>query len=688
MESRALQTGNGSRKTRRARSGTNGARQRAVERASHARRIRIENVVPRLAGGRYAVKRIVGDTFEVGADVLRDGHEVLGARICYRVPGEPRWRFAPMRSDPRRDRWTGTFRLQNGGRFLYTVEAWVDVFATWQRDLEKRVEAGADDLRPELEVGRELLLQAASRAAGTDRELLEGAAAVLHDGATAAREVARTVLDRQLSKRMRIYGERRDGVRFGPPLSCVVDRKRARCAAWYEMFPRSQGPEPGRPGTFADAERSLQRIAALGFDVVYLPPVHPIGRTNRKGRNNGLAAQPGDPGSPWAIGNAEGGHTSVDPGLGTLEDFEHFVQTARTFGMEVALDYALQCSPDHPWVREHPEWFFVRPDGSIRHAENPPKKYEDIFPLDLWCENRAELWQACLDVLLFWIARGVRTFRVDNPHTKPFPFWEWLIGTVKREHPDVILLSEAFTRPMPMKTLAKIGFTQSYSYFTWRNTARELREYFQELTQTEMAEYFRPNLFTNTPDILSAYLQEGGGAAFRVRLLLAATLSPLYGIYSGFELCENVPLGAGSEEYLNSEKYEIRWRDWNAPGNINEDIAKINRIRRENWALQLFTNLRFHESENEQILFYEKSIPGGKNDLFIAVNLDPHTAQEGMLHVPIDRLGLGPNDAYPVEDLLTGVRYTWRGVRNYVRLDPSRQVGHVLRVVRERKLGG
>jgi starch synthase (maltosyl-transferring) len=420
----------------------------------------------------------------------------------------------------------------------------------------------------------------------------------------------------------------------------------------------------------------------MGFDVIYLAPIHPIGVTNRKGRNNALVAAPGDPGSPWAIGGAAGGHTAVEPALGTLADFDHFQAAARGLGMELALDFAAQASPDHPWVREHPEWFRRRPDGTIKYAENPPKKYEDIYPLNFWCEDHEALWEACRDILEFWVARGVKTFRVDNPHTKPFAFWEWLIGVVKAAHPEVVFLAEAFTRPDRMRGLAKLGFTQSYTYFTWRNTAADLRAYFTELTRTDMVEYFRPNLFANTPDILHVYLQDGGRPAFRVRLVLAATLSPLYGIYSGFELCENTPLRPGSEEYLHSEKYEIRVRDWDAPGNLNADIVLLNRLRRENPALRRFANLTFHPTEDDAVLLYHKHAPG--NDLLIVVNVDPHRARETMVHVPADALGMPDGVPFAVEDLLTGARYTWRGGRNYVRLDPADQVAHLLRVVRPR----
>ncbi|GIW39660.1 MAG: alpha-1,4-glucan:maltose-1-phosphate maltosyltransferase [Candidatus Binatia bacterium] len=644
-------------------------------------RILIERVTPELDGGRYPVKRTVGDTVVVGADILKDGHDVLAARVCYRPEGRKSWRYAPMAYDYDEDRWFGSFVVDAIGRWAYTVEAWTDTFGSWRDALEKRFSAG-EDVRSELLEGAALLERVSRRA---PREL----ARKIREKALFLRQENALLLDRvaaATSEELRSWveqcAERSDLTRYHRELELVVDRERARFAAWYEMFPRSQSPVPGRHGTFADAEKQLPRLADLGFDVVYLPPIHPIGRTHRRGRNNTPEAGPDDPGSPWAIGNEHGGHTAVEPALGTLEDFERFVRAARDLGLEVALDYALQCSPDHPWVREHPEWFFVRPDGTIRYAENPPKKYLDIYPLDFWGPDWPELWRACRDILLFWIDKGVRIFRVDNPHTKPFAFWEWVIREVQSVHPDVIFLSEAFTRPKRMKALAKIGFTQSYTYFTWRNTAAELREYLTELTQTEMAEYFRGNLFTNTPDILHEYLQRGGRPAFRIRLLLAATLSPLYGIYSGFELCENTPLREGSEEYLNSEKYELRWRDWNAPGNISEDIRKLNRIRRENPALQLYTNLRFHHSEYDGILFYRKSTPDGSNHILVAVNLDPHHWHETMVHVPLDALGIAPHEDYVLEDLLTGARYTWRGVRNYVRLDPAEQVGHVFRLVR------
>jgi starch synthase (maltosyl-transferring) len=448
------------------------------------------------------------------------------------------------------------------------------------------------------------------------------------------------------------------------------------------MFPRSLGPAPERHGTLRDAAGRLPAIAALGFDVVYLPPIHPIGTTHRKGRNGVATAGPDDPGSPWAIGGSAGGHTAVEPALGTLADFDHFVRVAREHGLEVALDFAPHCSPDHPWIREHPDWFAHRPDGSIKCAENPPYTFDDIVPLDFWCDDREALWAACRDVLAFWIARGVRAFRVDNPHTKPFAFWEWVIAEITAAHPDVLFLAEAFTRPKAVRALAGLGFTQSYTYFIWRTTAAELRTYLLELTETELAEILRPAFFPTTPDVLPQYLQTGGRAAFRVRLLLAATLSPLYGIYSGYELCEATPLHSNSEEYLDSEKFELKHRDWSAPGNLNADLTTLNGIRRAHPALQRSDNLAFHDAEHEHILWYAKRDAEPGKTLLIAVNLDPHHAQETMVHVPLELLGVDETTPFEVEDLLSGEHYIWHGRRNYVPLDPAERVGQIFRIRR------
>jgi len=675
----------------------------------------IECVAPELDGGRHPVKRIAGDTVWVGADIVKEGHDLLAAQVIYRGPDDTDWCSAPLAYDFDSDRWYGAFKVDRIGKWTFTIEAWTDRFGTWRSDLKKKLDAG-QQVQTELAEGAELI-RAASRTtrAGAARATLLMTAKILDDrrgDASLERRIQRA-LDDDLLTLMREHHRSPDLTRFRRELTIVVDRERARFAAWYEMFPRSQtAPTPGsppHPATFDDASARLPHLAELGFDVVYLAPIHPIGRTFRKGKNNSLTAEPDDVGSPWAIGNEHGGHTAIDPALGTLEQFDAFVAMARSLEMEVALDYALQCSPDHPWVKEHPDWFFVRPDGTIKYAENPPKKYQDIYPLNLWCDDRQSLWNACRDIFLFWISHDVKAFRVDNPHTKPFAFWEWVIGEIQREHPDVIFFSEAFTRPKRMNALAKLGFTMSYTYFTWKNSSAELRDYLSELTQTPLAEYYRGNLFTNTPDILHEYLVNGGRPAFRIRLLLAGTLSPLYGIYSGFELVEHVPVRPGSEEYVDSEKYQLRPRNYEAEGNINADIRRLNAIRRAQPALQRYTNLAFHQSENPTILFYRKSpaesptqwagarpqpVPpaivrsvtstgdarAATGDILVAVNTDPHHVQESMVHVPIHDMGIDDDQPYVVHDLLTGARYQWRGVRNYIRLDPDAQPGHVLLV--------
>jgi starch synthase (maltosyl-transferring) len=650
-------------------------------------RLVIEHVTPMLEGGRHPVKRIVGNMVEVGANIFKDGHDLIGARILYRhAPRasaenqrEREWRSAPLHYEFNPDRWHGSFRADKLGRFQYTIEAWPDRYGSWRSDLGKRLQAG-QDVRSELLEGAELLERLSRHLPAESARRIREASTRIADTKLSLEERLKVALADDVMDAVRLPLLPGDATRFSPVLELVVDRAEAGFAAWYELFPRSQGTTPGTHGTFADAARRLPELAALGFDVIYLPPIHPIGRTHRKGRNNSPLAEPGDVGSPWAIGAPEGGHDAIHPALGTLDDFKSFVQSAGDFGIEIALDYALQCSPDHPWVKEHPDWFFVRPDGTLRYAENPPKKYEDIYPLNFWCDDRENLWKACRDLILFWIEQGVRTFRVDNPHTKPFAFWEWLIADVQRAHPEVIFLSESFTRPNRMRALAKLGFSQSYTYFTWKNTRAELEEYLNELCHGEMAEYFRPNFFANTPDILHEYLQIGGRPAFRIRLVLAATLSPIYGIYSGFELCENVPVRHGSEEYLHSEKYEIRVRDWNAPGNIKQDISKINRIRRENPALQQLSKLEFLRSDFEGILAYRKWAPG--NEIIAVVNLDPFAMHESMIEVPLAALGIAPDEPFEVADLLTGARYVWRGARNYVRLDPNERVAHLFRVSR------
>jgi starch synthase (maltosyl-transferring) len=657
----------------------NPANRRGRVASARIARLVIEEVRPAVDGGRYAVKRIVGDSLTVDATVYKDGHDLVAGRIRYRGPGERRWRTAAMTYARDFDRCRGSFVVDRLGRWTFTVDGWTDRFATWRMDLRKKAEAQVD-VGLDLLAGADLADAAAAATRGRDAARLQRDAQTLRDPAVATAERVATGLSAELDALMRRHLPPGDLESAGAEFPVDVDRERAAFGAWYELFPRSQSPKPHTYGTFADTERQLSRLADLGFDVVYLPPIHPIGTTNRKGRNNTLLAGPDDVGSPWAIGGEAGGHTTVDPRLGTLADFEHLVRSARSLGLEIALDYALQCSPDHPWLREHRDWFFTRPDGSIRHAENPPKVYEDIYPPNFWCDDRQALWHACRDILHFWVERGVRIFRVDNPHTKPYAFWDWVLAEIHRDHPDVIFLAEAFTRPARMKGLAKLGFSQSYTYFTWRTSARDLRDYLNELAHTDMAEYFRPNFFANTPDILHEYLQTGGRAAFRVRLLLAATLSPTYGIYSGFELCEDVPREPGSEEYAHSEKYELRHRDWEAPGNLNADLRLANRLRRENPALRRLRNVDFHDSEDEAVLFYHKRAPG--NDLLVVVNVDPHGVRETMVHVPVDALGLREDQPFEVEDLLTGTRYTWQGTRNYVRLDPAERPGHVFRVIR------
>ena len=648
----------------------------------------IEQVTPQVDMGRYAPKRIVGETCEVTAAIFKDGHDLVAARVRYRAPGESEWRTAPLTYLYDVDRWVGSFELDRIGRWAFTVEAWTDRWGTWRSGLEKKLAAG-QDVHVELLEGAEHAEGAARRQRfGDARNGLTQAAARLRDATREQAERARTALDPELTALVAASYVPDDLTTYPQELPLQVDRERGAFASWYEFFPRSASPEPGRHGTFRDAEALLPRIAELGFDVVYLPPIHPIGHTFRKGRNNSLTPEPGDVGSPWAIGNEHGGHDAVAPELGTIDDFVRFVRRARELGLEIALDYALQCAPDHPWVKEHPNWFVIRPDGTIQYAENPPKKYQDIYPINFWSEDRENLWAACRDVLLFWIDQGVTSFRVDNPHTKPFAFWEWCIREVQQRHPDVVFFAEAFTRPNKLLNLAKLGFTQSYTYFTWKNTSRELREWMEEFSTPEVLEYYRGNLFANTPDILNEFLVHGGRGAFRLRLLLAGTLSPLYGIYSGYELSENVPVRPGSEEYLDSEKYQLRPRDFTAPGNLDADIRRLNRVRREQPALQRSDNLRFHVSDNERVLFFSKMRKGLRgaprgDDLLIAVNLDPHAPQESIVHVPLADLGLDEQREFVVEDLLTGVRYTWRGSRAYVRLDPNQEPGHLLRVVRD-----
>ena len=639
----------------------------------------IENLQPLIDGGRYPIKRIVGEDLVVDADIFKDGHDVVAAILKWRVLGKRAWRETPM-DFVDNDRWRGVCTLYDEAIHEYTVEAWTDTFRSWQAEFTKKLEAGVSDLRSEALEGAALLEAAAKRARDrADRKRLLELSRQISTGANS--EIHAIARSGELEVLMATYPDRSAATQYDPAARVVVDRPAALIGAWYEFFPRSAEGRSDPGSTFRDCLPRVDDAKAMGFDVIYFPPIHPIGHTNRKGRNNSIICEPGDPGVPWAIGSEAGGHKAVEPSLGTLEDFDWLQKEVRKRGMEIALDFAINCSPDHPYVKEHPDWFYKRPDGTIKYAENPPKKYEDIYPLNFHCENWRDLWAEMKSIVLFWAERGVRIFRVDNPHTKPVAFWEYLIKGVRQKYSDTIFLSEAFTRPKMMKALAKAGFNQSYTYFTWRNTKRELIEYFTELTQTEMSEYFRPNLWTNTPDIVPFVLQDGGRSAFMIRVALAATLSPLYGIYSGYELCENEAL-PGREEYLDSEKYQYKERDWNAPGNIKDWIARLNKIRKENRALQLYTNLRFHDAENDAILFYSKMTAARDNIILIVVNLDPHRKQNSFVHVPIENFGQMESDVYQVQDLLSGATYTWRGRRNYVELDPDIQPAHIFLVRR------
>jgi len=646
------------------------------------RPIVIEHVRPAVDDGRYPAKRVVGDVLAVSADIFKEGHDLLAARICYRTHDESAWREAPLRPADN-DGWAGAFRLEANTRYRYTVEAWTDTFGSWVEEMRRRIAGGQTDLASELLEGAEMVRRTQAVAAGPDRASL-GRALERVAGASSQDARLDVLLDGELRQLMARVAPRPDLTRHDRELEVVVDRPEAAFAAWYEMFPRSQGRVPGRHGTFDDCIERLPDIRRMGFDVVYLPPIHPIGRTARKGPDNALAAAPGDPGSPWAIGSPEGGHTAVHPDLGTLEGFRRLVKSAQGLGLEIALDFAIQCSPDHPWVREHPEWFYPRPDGTIKYAENPPKKYQDIYPINFATEAWASLWDALLGVVRFWIEQGVRTFRVDNPHTKPLDFWAWLIRQVQERDPDVIFLSEAFTRPKVMRALGKAGFTQSYTYFTWRNFKEELTEYLEELTRSEMAEYFRGNFFVNTPDILPEVLQRGGPPAFRMRATLAATLSSVWGIYSGFELGEAAAL-PGSEEYQASEKYEIRVRDWAAPGNLKDHIARLNTIRRENRALHSMGGLRFYASSSPHVLFYGKMTPARDNVILVAVNLDPFATHEATLELPLEEIGIAADETYELHELLADQRRLIRGARHTVSLDPRVATVHVYRVGRWRR---
>jgi starch synthase (maltosyl-transferring) len=637
----------------------------------------IDRVSPRVDSGGFPIKRIVGDTVNVEAVAYGDGHDALACVLLHRREADADWAEVPM--EPlANDGWRASFEVDEMGRHRYTVMSWVDRFATWAHDLAKRLSA-QHDLGVDLLIGAALVEAAVGRAAGSDAARLAAVAALFRTGGP---EAARAALAPELVQLVARHAERPFAT-VAPEQTVVVDRERARYGAWYELFPRSATTEPGRHGTFRDVEDRLADVAAMGFDVLYLPPIHPIGRAFRKGRNNAPVAGPDDPGSPWAIGAVEGGHKAVHPELGTLEDFRHLLARAAEHGIEIALDLAFQCSPDHPYTTEHPEWFRWRPDGTIQYAENPPKKYQDIYPFDFETDHWRELWDELKSVVDFWIEQGVRIFRIDNPHTKPFAFWEWLIAEVKKGNPETLFLAEAFTRPNVLYHLAKAGFTQSYNYFPWRNSKEELTEFFTELTQASVREFFGASLWPNTPDILPEYLQYGGRPAFVARLVLAATLGPSYGIYGpAYEQCLNTPLAPGREEYLDSEKYQIRPWDTDRGGTLGGLIGRLNRIRRENAAFRTNENLRFHRVDNDQLIAYTKSSRDLASQVLVVVNLDPNHVNSGFVELPLDELGIDPRQPYQVHDLLADRRYLWFGPRNYVELRPEVNQAHVFAIRR------
>jgi starch synthase (maltosyl-transferring) len=641
-------------------------------------RVIIESASPEVDGGVFPAKRVTGEVVIVEADIFADGHDLISAIVLEKHDSEKKWREVRMRPLVN-DRWRAEFPVQELGFHRFTIEAWIDHFLTWHRDLKKRVDGGAteDELRVQLLIGLAYIKAAAERASARDRRKLESFIAGI-EGDDPVADKIEDLWSEDLLALMWRNAERRFAARYHTELAIEVDRPKAAFSTWYELFPRSTAAE--EHGTFRDVEAQLPRVARMGFDVLYLPPIHPIGTTFRKGKNNKVTAEPGDVGSPWAIGGTEGGHKSVHPDLGTIEDLERLVARAKDHGIELALDIAFQASPDHPYVKEHPEWFLARPDGTIQYAENPPKKYQDIYPFHFETDAWKELWNELRDVFAFWVGKGVRIFRVDNPHTKPLPFWEWCIRELKREWPDLIFLAEAFTRPKIMYRLAKGGYTQSYTYFAWRNTKWELAEYFDEITKPPVSDFFRPNAWPNTPDILTEFLQYGGRAAFTQRLVLAATLSANYGIYGpAYERFVHVAREHGSEEYLDSEKYEIRhWPQ--DDDDLSEFIGVINRIRRENLALQQNGTLKFHPTDNEQLICYSKT--AAENAILCIVNLDPHNAHSGWIDLDLDALRLETSRPFQVHDLLSGARFTWHSGRNFVKLNPQIVPAHIFRIRR------
>jgi starch synthase (maltosyl-transferring) len=644
-------------------------------------RVVIENITPRVDCGRFPIKRTTGEKVVVEADVFTDGHDSVTAMMMYRHDSSTEWHNVPMKPLGN-DRFRAEFAVQQLGKYLYTVSGWVDHLESWRRGLVKKHEAG-QDITLELRTGALLAEQMAARAHNPDAQRLREWAAALIDSRRALEARVALAQSQSIHDLEQRYPDPDLVSSWEVPFPVSVDRERARYSTWYEMFPRSTASKPGKHGTFADVEKLLPYVASMGFDVLYLPPIHPIGVTERKGRNNNPQAAENDPGSPWAIGAAAGGHKAIHSELGTLTDFKHLIAQAGEHGIEIALDMAFQTTPDHPYVGEHPEWFLKRPDGSIQYAENPPKKYQDIYPFYFESSAGEALAKELLEVIEYWIAQGIRIFRVDNPHTKPFPFWETLLGDIRRSRPDVIFLAEAFTRPKVMYRLAKLGFTQSYNYFPWRNSKRELIEYFTELSQAPVSDFFRANLWPNTPDILPEYLQFGGRGAFMVRLVLAATLGASYGIYGpAFELMEAQPREPGSEEYLDSEKYEIRYWNREDPTSLRELIARVNRIRRENAPLQSDRGLKFHAVDNDSLIAYSKTREADTDSVLVVANVDPHHTQSGWLTLDLQTLDLPTDRPFQVHDLLSGARFLWQGPRNYISLDPGHSPAHIFRIRR------
>lgn len=645
--------------------------------SSATRRIVIENVRPEIDGGRFPIKRVKGECVTVSADVFADGHAEIFVLLLFKRQEDREWQKVRMKSLGN-DLWESKFRVEENVNYCYTVQGFMHDFDTWRKGLQKKVKS-RQDVDVDLMIGVQILKAALPRVMPQHKSELKKWIGLLRNSRK-KEDALEAAFDSDLLYMLETYLDPRRSTVYEKELIVLVEDPRASFSSWYEFFPRSWGKKPGQHGTFKDCQQILPAIKDMGFNVIYLPPIHPIGQTKRKGKNNAVVCRKGDPGSPWAIGSKEGGHKSIHPQLGDFADFQDFVACANKLGLEVAIDLAFQCSPDHPYVKAHPKWFKWRPDGVVQYAENPPKKYEDILPLNFETDDRQSLWQELKSIVFFWIEKGVSIFRVDNPHTKPFVFWDWLIAEVKKAHPQTIFLAEAFTRPKVMYRLAKGGFTQSYTYFTWRHTKSELMEYLTELTQTEVGEFFRPNFWPNTPDILVPHLQEGGRPAFIMRVVLASMLSANFGIYGPvFELCLSKSV-SDKEEYIDSEKYEIKAWDWDRPGNIKSVITTLNMIRRENPSLQQTRKIRFLDINNDQLLCFYKATEDYSNIILVAVNLNPFCTESGWLRVPIDELGLDYERPYIAHDLLNEEKYVWQGDGAYIELDPQRSMAHVIRL--------